>query len=147
MSSEDSVQGLIDAGMNPIRADLHRFATALASMTAASEDPSAAAVQAVHSAREHAAATLVSLNAAFQGHIRLAQGGAQAVRAFTYLGQGLGFLEQALTSKDGTTIVNLTKKAKGLVDQANSELLAADRALGCPYGCRPAPAMPNGAKP
>ena len=147
MSSAASVQDLIDAGMKPIRADLNRFETALASMTAASEDPSSAAVQAVHSARQHAADAVAALNAANQGHIRLAQGGSQAIRAFTYLGQGLGFLEQALTSTDGTTIVNLTRKAKGLVDQANSELLAADRALGCPYGCSPTPAMPNGTKP
>ena len=147
MSSEASVQDLIDAGMAPIQADLNRFAAALAKLTASSEDPSTAAVQAVHAARAHAAAAVAALNAANQGHIRLAQGGAQAIRAFTYLGQGLGYLEQALTSKDGTTVVGLTKKAKSLIDQSNSELLAADRALGCPYGCRPAPAMPNGAKP
>lgn len=147
MSSESSVQDLIDAGMKPINADLSRFAAALAKLSSASEEAPAAAVQAVHAAREHAAAAVASLNAANQGHIRLAQGGSQAIRAFTYLGQGLGVLEQALTSKDGTTVVNLTKKAKGLIDQANSELLAADRALGCPYGCHPAPAMPTGGKP
>lgn len=148
MSSKGSiVQDLIDQGMAPIRADLDRFEAGLRSMSATSEDPPPAAVQAVRAARQHAAAAYASLLAADAGHIRLAQGGAQALRAFLYLGQGLTVLEQALTSKDGATIVSLTKKAKGLIDQSNGELYAADRALGCPYGCRPAPLMPNGARP
>ena len=148
MSSEaDIVKDLIDQGMGPIRADLQRFAAALSSMGATSEGPPASAIQAVRSARGHAAAAEASLNAANSGHIRLAQGGAQALRAFLYLGQGLTILEQSLTSSNGSTIVSLTTKAKVLIDQANAELLAADRALGCPYGCRPTPAMPNGTRP
>ncbi len=148
MSSEANiVKDLIDQGMGPIRADLDRFAAALGSMGATSEDPPAAALQAVRAAKGHAAAAEASLNAANSGHIRLAQGGAQALRAFLYLGQGLTILEQAMTSPNGSTIVSLTTKAKVLIDQANAELLAADRALGCPYGCRPAPPMPNGRQP
>ena len=144
MSSEANiVKDLIDQGMAPIRADLDRFEAGLRSMSATSEDPPAAAVQAVRAARAHAATAYASLSAANSGHIRLMQGGAQALRAFLYLGQGLTILEQALTSKDGPTIVSLTTKAKGLIDQANGELYAADRALGCPYGCRPAPPMPK----
>jgi hypothetical protein len=147
-SKGNIVKDLIDRGMAPIRADLARFAAALGSMSASSEDPSAAAVEAVRSARDHAAAAETSLTTANQGHIRLIPGGAQAIRAFIYLGQGLTVLEQALTSPNGSTVASLTTKAKGLIDRANDELLAADRALGCPYGCRPAPLLPKpGAKP
>ncbi len=149
MSSEANiVKDLIDQGMAPIRADLDRFATALHSMSASSEDPPAAAVQAVRSARDHAAAAETALTTANSGHIRLIPGGAQALRAFLYLGQGLTILEQAITSKDGSTVVSLTTKANGLIARANDELLAADHALGCPYGCRAVPPMPQpGARP
>jgi hypothetical protein len=149
LSSEANVvKDLIDQGMAPIRADLDRFEAGLRAMSATSEDPPAAAVQAVRAAQAHAATAYASLAGANSGHIRLLQGGAQALRAFLYLGQGLTILEQSLTATNGSTIVSLTTKAKGLIDQANEELLAADRALGCPYGCRPAPPMPKpGARP
>jgi hypothetical protein len=143
MASEADVKDLIDHGMAPIQADLNRFETALRSMSPTSDGAPAAAIQALRSARDDATAAYTSLDTANQGHIRLAQGGAQALRAFLYLGQGLTFLLQALTSTDASTVASLTTKAKARIAQSNSELLAADRALGCPYGCRPAPAMPK----
>jgi hypothetical protein len=147
-SRANIVEELIDEGMAPIQADLDQFEAALRTMNATSENPPGAAVKAVRSAHDHAVAAYRSLDAANAGHIRLLPGGAQALRAFLYLGQGLTILEQALTSKDGSTSVSLTVRAKGLIDRANGELLAADRALGCPYGCRPAPPMPKpGARP
>jgi hypothetical protein len=140
MASEANiVEDLINQGMTPIRADLDRLEAALRSMSSTSESAPAAAVQAVRAAQQQAAATYAVLSGANSGHIRLLQGGSQALAAFHYLDQGLTILEQALTSTDGSTIVTLTKRAKALIDQANGELYAADRALGCPYGCRPLP--------
>ena len=143
-----SLKQLIDQGMAPVNADLNRLAAALSSTSATSDGLPAAAVQAVRAAHDDAVAAYTSLTTANDGHVRLLQGGGQAIRAFLYLSQGLAALEQALSSNDDATIVSLTKKAKGLIDSANDELLAADRALGCPYGCRKAPAMPApGAQP
>jgi hypothetical protein len=148
MASEADVKDLIDRGMAPVQADLNRFESALRSMSATSDLAPPAAIQALRAAQSDANAAYKALDSANQGHIRLAQGGSQALQAFLYLGQGLGFLVQALTSTDAPTVTRLMAKAKGLIDRSNDELLAADRALGCPYGCRPAPAMPKiGGKP
>lgn len=135
MSSEaNTVRELIDRGLAPIQADMARFHNGLTQMTAASDKPPGSAISALRSARDHANAALGSLKTANQGHIRLAQGGSQAIRGFSYLSQGLTALLGAFSS--GAPTAAELRSAGELLDRSSSEFLAADRAMQCPYGCR-----------
>ncbi|HST24789.1 MAG TPA: hypothetical protein VLJ76_02255 [Gaiellaceae bacterium] len=139
MSSEaEVVKELIDRGLAPIHADMARFRAGLGAMTAASEKPPASAIGALRSARDHAEEALNSLKSANAGHIRLAQGGSQAIRGFLYLSQGLTALLGALSST-GSKAADELVSARRLLARSGSEFLAADRALHCPYGCRKSP--------
>jgi hypothetical protein len=141
MSSEANiVKDLIDRGLAPVQADMARFRTGLGAMTAASEKPPAAAIGALRSARDHAVAAEAALKGANAGHIRLVQGGSQAIRGFLYLGQGLSALLDALSSGDVPPAGKLDS-ARKLLARSESEFLAADRAMHCPYGCRKPPAV------
>jgi len=141
VSSEASiVKDLIDSGLRPVHADMDRFSAGLHAMTAASDRPSAPALAALRAASNHAAAGRQALLGAASGHIRLMQGGSQALRGFLYLSQGLAALAQGLTSTGAAASRDLAE-ARSLLSRSGSEFYAADRALGCPYGCRK-PAVP-----
>ena len=136
MSSEANlVKDLIDRGLAPVHADMARFTAGLHAMTAASDRPSASAMAALRSAGNHAAAGHKALLGANSGHIRLMQGGSQALRGFLYLDQGLAALARGLTVAASTASRDLAQ-ARSLLDRSGTEFAAADRALGCPYGCR-----------
>lgn len=137
-SEANIVKELIDRGLAPIQADMARFRSGLAEMNAASDKPPASAIAALRSARDHASTALNSLKSANAGHIRLVQGGSQAIRGFLYLSQGLSALLSALTSTGATEVGELVS-ARELLARSGSEFLAADRALHCPYGCRKPP--------
>ena len=94
----------------------------------------------LRSARDHAVAGETALKAANQGHIRLVQGGSQAIRGFQYLGQGLSALLGALSTGGVPPAAQLTT-ARSLLARSTLEFLAADRAMGCPYGCHEPPAV------
>ncbi|HZQ63842.1 MAG TPA: hypothetical protein VFA66_01275 [Gaiellaceae bacterium] len=144
MSSEANiVKELIDRGMAPIEADMARFRAGLDAMGPASDKPSASAITALRSARDHASAALNSLKTANQGHIRLVPGGGQAIRGFLYLSQGLSALLSALSSTGATTTGELAS-ARKLLARSGSEFLAADRAMHCPYGCHKPPTVTIG---
>ncbi len=144
MSSEANiVKDLIDRGLAPVHADMARFRAGLGAMTAANDKPPASAISALRSARDHASAALNSLKTANQGHIRLLQGGSQAIRGFLYLSQGLSALLSALSSTGAPTTGELAS-ARKLLARSGSEFLAADRAMQCPYGCRKPPAVTIG---
>lgn len=141
MSSEANiVQDLIDSGLRTVHADMARFTAGLKAMTAASDRPSVAALSALRAARDHAAAGHKALLGAAQGHIRLMQGGSQAIRGFLYLNQGLSALLSALSST-GQTATGQLAAARTLLARSGNEFLAADRALHCPYGCVKPPAV------
>jgi hypothetical protein len=129
------VKDLIDRGLQPVHADMARFSAGLHAMTAANEKPSAPAMAALRSAANHAAAGHKALLAANSGHIRLVQGGSQALRGFLYLEQGLAALSRGLTGT-GTTASHDLAQARSLLDRSGTEFAAADRAMGCPYGCK-----------
>jgi hypothetical protein len=128
------VKDLIDRGLAPVQADMTRFRGGLAAMTATSERPPASAMTALRAARDHAAAGHKALLGANQGHIRLMQGGSQAIRGFLYLNQGLSALISGL-SATGATATGQLAAARRLLARSGDEFYAADRALGCPYGC------------
>ncbi len=142
-SGADIVKDLIDRGLAPVQADMARFRAGLDATNAASDKPPASAISALRSARDHAAAAKKSLEAANAGHIRLIPGGAQALRGFLYLSQGLSALLSALSST-GTTATGELASARKLLDRSGSEFLAADRALHCPYGCHKPPTVAIG---
>jgi hypothetical protein len=133
-SEANIVKDLIDRGLAPVQADMARFRGGLATMTAASDKPSAAAMSALRAARDHASAAHNALLGANQGHIRLLQGGSQAVRGFLYLSQGLSALISGLSST-GATATGQLAAARRLLARSGDEFYSADRALGCPYGC------------
>lgn len=136
MSSEANiVKDLIDRGLQPVQADMARFSAGLHAMTAANEKPSASAMAALRSAGSHAAAAHKAVLGANSGHIRLVQGGSQALRGFLYLDQGLAALARGLTGAASTASGDLAQ-ARSLLDRSGAEFAAADRALGCPYGCK-----------
>jgi hypothetical protein len=142
-SEANIVKELIDRGLAPVHADMARFRAGLGAMTAASDKPPASAISAIRSARDHSNAALSSLRTANQGHIRLVQGGSQAIRGFLYLSQGLSALLSALSSTGATTTGELTS-ARTLLARSGSEFLAADRAMHCPYGCHKPPTVTIG---
>lgn len=136
MSSEANiVKDLIDRGLQPVRADMARFRSGMGAMTAASDRPSASAMAALRSASTHAAAGRKALLGANSGHIRLVQGGSQAIAGFLYLDQGLAALARGLTGTGSTASHDLAQ-ARSLLDRSGAEFAAADRAMGCPYGCK-----------
>ena len=136
MSSEANlVKDLIDRGLQPVHADMARFTAGLHAMTAASDRPSASAMAALRAASTHAAAGHKALLGANAGHIRLMQGGSQALRGFLYLDQGLAALARGLTGTGAAASRDLAQ-ARSLLDRSGTEFSAADRALGCPYGCK-----------
>lgn len=141
MSSQNVVTDLINRALPLIRADMRRFAAGLDAMTAANERPSASAMSALRSARDRAAAARQSLLHA-PGRIYLIPGGGQAIRGFLYLNQGLSALISGLSST-GSTATGELAAARTLLARSGDEFHAADRALGCPYGCHKPPVVPR----
>ncbi len=140
MSSEANiVKDLIDRGLGPVHADMDRFSAGLHTMSAASDRPSASAMSALRAASDHAEAARLALRNA-PGRIYLIPGGGQAIRGFLYLRDGLAALARGLSSTGAAASRDLAQ-ARSLLARSGSEFLAADRALGCPYGCRK-PAVP-----
>lgn len=137
MSEQASpVKDLIDRGRAPITDDLARFSTALRTQDPQSQRAPAAALAALRAARDHARAAHQAL-LDFKGRIRLIQGGAQALRGFLYLGDGLDAMLKGL-SGSSTAAADLAR-ARDLMSRSDAEFRKADRALGCPYGCQPKP--------
>ncbi len=135
MSSEANVvKDLIDRGLQTVRADMARFDAGLHSMTASSDAPPASALTALRTARDDAETARQALLHA-PGHIRLYQGGSQALTAFLHLNQGLAALLRGLSS-GGSTASRELATARSLLTRSGDEFLKADRALGCPFGCR-----------
>jgi hypothetical protein len=134
-SEANIVKDLIDRGLQPVHADMARFSVGLHAMTAANEKPSASAMAALRSASNHAAAGRKALLGANSGHIRLVQGGSQALGGFLYLDQGLAALARGLAGTGSAASRDLAQ-ARSLLDRSQAEFSAADRALGCPYGCK-----------
>ena len=120
---------------------MQRFAAGLNAMTAANERPSASAMGALRSARDRAAAARQALLHA-PGRIYLIPGGGQAIRGFLYLNQGLSALISGLSSTGSTATAELAA-ARNLLSRSGAEFYAADRALGCPYGCRKPQVVPR----
>jgi len=135
VSSQNLVKDLIDRGLAPVQADMKRFNAGLHASTAASERPSASTLSALRSAIDHAAAAHKAVLGANQGHIRLMQGGSQALLGFLYLNQGLAALLRGLTAT-GAAATRELAAARSLLARSGSKFLEADRALGCPYGCK-----------
>jgi hypothetical protein len=135
-SEANVVRDLLDRGLRPIQADMDRFATGLDATTAASDQPPAAAFRALHAARDHALAAQKALLAV--SHIYLIPGGAQAVRTFKYLADGLSAVDRGLGST-GATSARAFSDARGLLARSSAEFRKADRVLGCPYGCAQKP--------
>ena len=134
MSSEANVvKDLLDRGLRPIQADMDRFAAGLRATNTASDRPPASAFRALHAARDHALAAQKALLAV--SHIYLIPGGAQAVRTFKYLADGLSAVDRGLAST-GTTAAHAFTDARSLLARSSAEFRKADRVLGCPYGCQ-----------
>jgi hypothetical protein len=140
-SQANVVKELIDRGLPPVQADMKRFFAGLTAMTAASDIPSASARAALRAARDHATAAQQALLHANSGHILLVQGGAQAVRGFKYLADGLTSLLHGVSSTGATASRDIAT-ARALFVKSGSEFLKADRALGCPYGCEKPKVVP-----
>ncbi|HZO62764.1 MAG TPA: hypothetical protein VFB35_07265 [Gaiellaceae bacterium] len=133
MSSEANVvKDLLDRGLAPIQADMDRFAAGLRATTTGSDRPPASAFRALHAARDHALAAQKALLGV--SHVYLIQGGAQAVRTFKYLADGLSAVDRGLGST-GATAAKAFGDARTLLARSSAEFRKADRALGCPYGC------------
>jgi hypothetical protein len=136
-SEANVVKDLLDRGLKQIEADMDRFAAGLRATTAASDRPPASAFRALRAARDHALAAQKALLAV--SHVYLIQGGAQAVRTFKYLADGLSAVDRGLGST-GATAAKAFSDAHGLFARSSTEFRTADRALGCPHGCQEKPA-------
>jgi hypothetical protein len=133
-SKANIVKQLIDQGLPPVQADMRQFFSGLNAMTATSDIPSQSARNALRSAHDHAIAAQQALLHANQGHIRLVQGGSQAIRAFGYLASGIAALQKGVSSIGASAAGDLAT-ARTLFAKSGDEFLKADRAMGCPYGC------------
>lgn len=126
------VKDLLEQGLVPIRADMARFSAGIRKQDPQSASAPSSALAALRAARDHARAAHQAL-LDFKGRIRLIPGGAQALRGFLYLGDGLDAMHRGL-SKPSTQAQELSR-ARDLLARSDAEFAKADRILGCPYGC------------
>ena len=59
-----------------------------------------------------------------------------AVSGVTSLAHGLVAFDRARKATNDAAAAQATKEARALFERSSTALLAVDRALGCPYGCR-----------
>lgn len=127
------IKELVDPALDRLGADVRRLGKALrrahgASQTAAPPD----AVRATVAARRHVLALMAQLDALVTDH----PAKQSLIEGLTFYADALAASRRSLATADPKQGTSFHRLARDRFTRAGKALLAADRAMGCVYGCQ-----------